>query len=156
MAVPHYIKGGIMNFHETKMGRAFFEHQVPQLIDALKALTAVLSKPAPTAVLPVTADPTFLRDLFFGDYEPAIFKVSPEFQRLNQTVDQAHKFLERTLSEDSKQRLEEYEATVSARNVAVMEQAYRDGVHAAVQMIIAGLADSGIKQPAEKETEHEC
>ncbi len=134
-----------MEFYQTKMGRTFFEHQVPQLIDAVNALAAALSKPAPAAALPVTADPKFLRDLFFGDYEPAIFKVSPELQRLNRTVDQDYKSLAATLSEDSMKRLEEYETAVSERNVAVMEQAYRDGVHAAVQMILAGISRPAVE-----------
>ncbi len=132
-----------MNFHETKMGHVFFEHQVPQLIDAVKALTAALSKSAPAAVLPLSADPSFLRDLFFGNYEPEIYKVSPELQQLNRVVDQDHKSLVATLSEDSLKYLEEYETALSERNVAVTEQAYKAGVHAAVQMILAGLSCSG-------------
>ena len=41
----------IMEFYQTQMGRTFFERQVPQLIDAVNALAAALSKPAPAAVL---------------------------------------------------------------------------------------------------------
>ena len=44
-----------MEFYQTQMGRAFFERQVPQLIDAVNALAAALSKPVPAAVLPVSA-----------------------------------------------------------------------------------------------------
>ena len=55
-----------MEFYQTQMGRAFFERQLPQLIDAVNALAAALSKPVPAAVLPVSADPNFLRNLFFG------------------------------------------------------------------------------------------
>ena len=51
-----------MEFYQTQMGRAFFERQLPQLIDAVNALAAALSKPVPAAVLPVSADPKFLRD----------------------------------------------------------------------------------------------
>ena len=75
-----------MEFYQTQMGRTFFERQVPQLIDAVNALAAALSKPAPAAVLPVAADSNFLRDLFFGDYEPEIYKVSPELQRFNRAA----------------------------------------------------------------------
>ena len=129
-----------MEFYQTQMGRAFFERQLPQLIDAVNALAAALSKPVPAAVLPVTVDPKFMRDLFFGDYEPEIFKVSPELQRLGQTVSQDYKALTATLSEDSMKLLEEYETAVSERNIAVTEQAYEAGIRAAVQMIMAGLS----------------
>ena len=108
----------------------------------MNALAAALSKPVPAAVLPVSADPKFLRDLFFGDYEPEIFKVSPELQRLGQTVSQDYKALMATLSEDSMKLLEEYETAVSERNIAVTERAYEAGIRAAVQMIVAGLSPS--------------
>lgn len=145
-----------MNFYETKMGHTFFEHQVPQLIHALNTLAGSLTKPAPAVALPVSVDPKFLRDLFFGDYEPEIYKVSPELQQLNRTVDQDYKSLTATLSEDSMAQLEEYEAAVSARNIAVTEQAYKAGVHAAVQMIMAGLSYPTVEQGKETEAGHDC
>ena len=129
-----------MEFYQTRMGQIFFERQLPQLIEAVNTLAAALPKPAPAVVLPVSVDPEFLRDLFFGDYEPEIFKVSPELQRLGQTVSQDYKSLTATLSEDSMKLLEEYETAVSERTIAVTEQAYEAGVRAAVQMIIAGLS----------------
>ena len=131
-----------MEFYQTPMGRAFFERQLPQLIDAVNALAAALSKPVPAAVLLVSADPNFLRNLFFGDYEPEIFKVSPELQRLGQTVSQDYKALTATLSEDSMKLLEEYETALSERNIAMTEQAYQAGIRIAVQMIVAGLSPS--------------
>lgn len=131
-----------MEFYQTQMGRAFLGRQVPQLIDAVNALAAALSKPAPAAVLPVAADSNFLRDLFFGDYEPEIYKVSPKLQRFNRAVDQAHTSLVATLPEDSMAQLEEYETALSERNIAVTEQAYQAGIRVAVQMIVAGLSPS--------------
>ena len=107
----------------------------------MNALAAALSEPVPAA-LPVSADPNLLRDLFFGDYEPEIFKVSPELQRLGQTVSQDYKALTATLSEDSMKLLEEYETALSERNIAVTEQAYQAGIRIAVQMIVAGLSPS--------------
>lgn len=129
-----------MEFYQTQMVRAFFERQVPQVIDAVNALAAALSKPAPAAVLPEAADSNFLRDLFFGDYEPEIYKVSPELQRFNRAVDQAHTSLVATLPENSVAQLEEYETALSERNIAVTEQAYQAGIRVAVQMIVAGLS----------------
>lgn len=129
-----------MEFYQTRMGQIFFERQLPQLIEAVNTLAAALAKPAPAAVLPVSADPSFLRDLFLGDYEPEIFKVSPELQRLDQTVSQDYEALTVTLSEDSMKILEEYETALSERTIAVTELAYEAGVRAAVQMILAGLS----------------
>ena len=143
-----------MKFYQPQLGRIFFERQIPQLIEAVNTLAAALPKPVPAAVLPVSVDPAFLRDLFFGDYEPEIYKVSPELQRFNRTVEQAHKSLILTLSEDSIKQLEEYETALSERNIAVTEQAYKAGVRAAVQMIVAGLSSSSTEQ--ETEAGHDC
>lgn len=130
-----------MQFYETKMGHAFFEHQVPQLITAVEKLVAALSRPP----LPVTmpeADPKFLHDLFFGKYEPEVYQVIPEIQQLGRAVSSAHIALAETLSEEGRKRLDAYEKALSERNAAVTELAYESGVRAAVQMIVAGLSRS--------------
>ena len=128
-----------MNFHETRMGRIFFESQLPTLIHAINGLTAALSRPVPPGVLPA-ADPKFLDSLFFGSYEPEIYQVTPESRQLGRTVDLAHKALTEVLSEEGRERLADYEAAVSKRNTAVAELAYESGVRVAVQMIVAGLS----------------
>lgn len=143
-----------MQFYETRMGRIFFEHQFPQLIKAVNELTAALSRPAPTVGLPVAADPKFLDSLFFGGYEPEIYQVTPESQRLGRAVILAYDALTETLSEESKERLSAYEAALSERNTAVSELAYESGVRAAVQMIVAGLSRPVVPQ-SDKTTESE-
>ena len=130
-----------MQFYETKMGHAFFEHQVPQLITAVEKLAAALSRPS----LPITvpeADPKFLHDLFFGSYEPEVYQVTPEIQQLGRAVSSAHVALAETLSEEGQRRLDAYEKALSERNAAVTELAYESGVRATVQMIVAGLSRS--------------
>jgi len=144
-----------MDFYKTKMGQTFFERQLPQLIDAINTLAAALSEPVQPAVLPATADPQFLHDLFFGKYEPEIYKVSPELRPLNRTVNQTRHSLAETLPQESRQKLEEYESALSERNITVTEQAYRAGIHAAVQMILAGTSCPGAKRSAETEDTYE-
>jgi len=129
-----------MNFHETKMGHIFFEHQLPQLIKAVNALTAALSTPAPAVGLPVSPDPMFLDSLFFGRYQPEVYEVSSESRRLNHAINLAHKALMETLPEQCREKLETYEAALSERNTAVAELAYESGVRVAVQMIMSGLS----------------
>lgn len=144
-----------MDFHKTKMGHTFFERQLPQLINAINTLAAAASKPVPPAALPVAADPQFLSDLFFGNYEPEVYKVSPELQRLNRAVSQARNSLAQSLPQESLTKLEDYETALSERNIAVTEQAYKAGVHAAVQMILAGLSGPGAVPPGETRPMHE-
>ena len=135
-----------MQFYETKMGRIFFEHQVPQLIAAVEKIAAALSSSVPPALLPVEADSKFLHSLFFGCYEPEVYQVTPESQQLGQAVSIAHDALKETLSEEGQKRLDTYEKALSERNAAVTELAYESGVRAAVQMILAGLSYQAVPQ----------
>ena len=129
-----------MQFYETKMGRNFFEHQVPQLIAAVEKIAAAISKTVPPAILPAEADPKFLHSLFFGSYEPEVYQVTPESQQLGKAVSAAHDALKETLSEEGQKRLDVYEKALTERKAAVTELAYESGVRAAVQMILAGLS----------------
>lgn len=86
-----------MNFHDTKMGHTFFEHQLPQLIQAIQALTIALDKPVQAVALPVEADPEFLSRLYMGEYESAPFRQTPEGVEITRAVNAAHKELEAAL-----------------------------------------------------------
>ena len=129
----------MIEFCKTETGQTFFEHQVPQLIDAVNALTAAMSKAATPVPLPVTTAHQFLHDLYFGNYEPEVYKVTSKIQRLDRAVGRAQEALADTLSGDSLTKLADYELALSERNSVVAEQAYESGVCAAVQMIVAGL-----------------
>lgn len=135
-------------FSKTEMGRAFFAHQIPQLIDAINALTAAVSRAAVPVRLPVAADPQFLHDLYFGNYEPEVYKVTEIIQRLDRAVGHTQQALAKALSGDSLARLADYELALAERNSAVAEQAYESGVRAAVQMIVAGLSYSASSEEA--------
>ena len=128
-----------MNFYETKMGHIFFNHQMPELIRTLQEIATALSKPAPAAVqLKDVGEPDFLHNLFYGNYEPDIYGCVTVPSRLDQNVKEAEKALLPALGE-SKKLFEQYQAAVSERNSAIVEQSYCCGYRTAVQMIVSGL-----------------
>ena len=137
-----------MNFHETRMGHAFFEHQLPQLIHAIQALTAALDRPAQLVTLPVEGDPEFLSELYFGNYEPGIFKSTPEGDSLVQKLNDAYDVLVETLSKESCDRLDHYLEIAADRSAADARLAYESGYRTAVQMIVAGLSRPDIRKEA--------
>ena len=129
-----------MNFHETKMGTIFFNHQIPELIKALREIAAALSKPAPAAIrLTETGEPDFLHNLFYGNYEPDIYGCVTVPSRLDQNVKEAEKALLPALGQ-SQRLFEQYQTAVSERDSAIAEQSYICGYRTAVQMIVSGLA----------------
>lgn len=128
-----------MNFHETKMGTIFFNHQIPELIKALREIAAAMSKPAPAAIqLTETGEPDFLHNLFYGNYEPDIYGCVTVPSRLDQKVKEAEKALLPALGQ-SQGLFEQYQTAVSERNSAIAEQSYCCGYRTAVQMIVSGL-----------------
>lgn len=129
-----------MNFHDTRMGRIFFERQLPKLIQSIQALTAALDKPAQSVVLPVETHPEFLSELYFGNYESGVFKQTSETNELEQAVKRAYNALVETLPDQSREGLEEYLDAAAERNSDNMRRAYESGFRTAVQMIMAGMS----------------
>lgn len=128
-----------MNFHETKMGHIFFNHQMPELIRTLQEIATALSKPAPAAIkLTDTGEPDFLHNLFYGNYEPDIYGCVTVPSRLDQKVKEAENALLPALGQ-SKRLFEQYQTAVYERDNAIAEQSYCCGYRTAVQMIVSGL-----------------
>ena len=137
-----------MNFYETRMGHTFFEHQLPQLINAIQALTAALDRPVQQVTPPVEGDPEFLSELYFGNYEPGIFKSTPEGDRMIQKLNDAYNALAETLSRESRDRLDHYLEIAADRSATDARLAYESGFRTAVQMIVAGLSRSDVRKEA--------
>ena len=129
-----------MNFHDTKMGHIFYEHQLPQLIQAIQALTAALGKPMQAVALQVEADPEFLSKLYLGEYESAPFQQTPEGVEINRAVNAAHAELEAVLPESCHEKLMKYQDTLTMREGVDLQMAYESGFRTAVQMMAAGLS----------------
>lgn len=129
-----------MSFYQTPMERAFFERHVPQLIQAIQALTAALDKPAQTITMPVEADPEFLSQLYYGEYESAPFRHTPEGAELTRAVNAASAELKAFLPKECYTKLIKYQDTLNRREGASLQMAYESGFRTAVQMIVAGLS----------------
>lgn len=129
-----------MNSHDTKMGHTFFEHQLPQLIRSIDALTAALGRPTQAVSLPVEADPEFLSKLYLGEYESAPFQQTPEVAELTRAVNAAHEELEALLPESCQEKLMKYQDTLTMREGSDLQMAYESGFRTAVQMMVAGLS----------------
>lgn len=132
-----------MNFHDTKMGHLFFEHQLPQLIHTIQTLTTALNKPVHAVTLSSEADPDFLSDLYYGNYEPDIFFQDSESREYTRSINAAYDALRVVLSEDKLKKVDNYVQALKLRDDADMERAYESGFRTAVQMIVAGLARPG-------------
>ena len=141
-----------MNFHETIYGHRFFEAQLPNLIKAMERIAdglAHLEAGSPQSVAPTSS---FLHDLYYGDYEPSVFKTQSEHQKqLNHNASMAEELLRQKMgnSPEAIAALEAYQLAAGECSSIVAEQAFESGFQTAVQMLVAGLIPPENKFAAE-------
>lgn len=131
-----------MNFYETQMGRRFFDAQLPRLIHALEQIADTMARSShPPCTIPLEQNPDFLRDLYYGDYEPSVFREDGRHTELNHAVSAAESALRRELRTNGAAltAFDAYQRAQAERDSAVVEQAFESGYQTAVQMIVAGL-----------------
>lgn len=141
-----------MNFHETICGRRFFDAQLPHLIKALERIADGLTRPKMSLPHGMTIEPNFLHDLYYGDYEPSVFKKQSSRQKeLNQAVSAAEAALRNALQQSpaAVKAFEAYQLAVGEQHSAVTEQAFESGYRTAMQMLMAGLSWPEGKNAAE-------
>lgn len=124
-----------MNFHETIMGKRFFEHQFPSLITALQGISEKLSRPAAMIEMP-EADPDFLLELY---RRSDVYETTEESRTLNHAAIKAQRGFLPLLSEDGRKAFEEYQRIVADRCEEFSERAFRIGFQTAVQMMVCGM-----------------
>ena len=93
----------------------------------------------------MTIEPNFLHDLYYGEYEPSVFKEQDKKQQvLNHTVSAAETALRGELSKTpaALAAFEVYQTAAGERNSAVIEQAFESGYRTAMQMLFAGLVSA--------------
>lgn len=141
-----------MNLHETEYGRRFFNSQLPNLIKALERIAESLSAPKQSLSADFVADTDFLHDLYYGDYEPSVFKTQSEHQKqLNHNASMAEELLRQKMgnSPEAIAAFEAYQLAAGECSSIVAEQAFESGFQTAVQMLVAGLIPPENKFAAE-------
>lgn len=128
-----------MNFHETVMGKQFFNRQLPQLIRALDDIAKAKAQPAPVIRLPESGMEDILAELYNVRYMPECHLVR-ENDPLNQDVHDALHALLKSLSPEQQDLFAKYEEAENARGDSISEQAYKDGARLAIQLMMAGCA----------------
>ena len=126
-----------MNFHETNMGRRFFDQQLPQLIRALEDIAKAKAQPAPVIRLPESETEDILADLYNVMYIPECH-VYRENDPFNRDVHDTQQALLESLSPVQRDLFEKYEEAENRRGDDISKRAYKDGARLAVQVILAG------------------
>ena len=129
-----------MNFHETVMGRTFYQAQLPKLIAALSDIAQAIKAPRPVYQVQQTVPPDFLAELYQGNFDPSDVPETPDIAGYTREITQYQKQLRADLSHEVWERIETYRSLLDARQVKQLEQAFAAGFRCAATMLAAGLA----------------
>lgn len=130
-----------MNFYETKMGKHFFEYQVPKLTDSLGQIAETLSHMEKIRIS-AEADPEILSDIYFGNYEPAGFCRSGRETELSRRVMETEECLQNYLPPEAFEAFDAYQSAVIERDLDTAKHSFCSGFQLAVQLILAGAGIS--------------
>lgn len=129
-----------MNFHETQMGKMFFQGQLPKLIAALNDIAQGLKQPQSVYQLDREPPPEFLADLFNGNYIPSEEPVSEAYRAYSKEIAARQSALRDQLSDQAWEQVQEYMDLLTSRGAVLQEQSFAAGFRCAVTMFAAGLS----------------
>ena len=137
-----------MNFHETVMGKAFLQGQVPKLIQALSQIAQALSSPRPAYLVQQKIPTDFLAELYHGNFDPSDVPESPGIADSNREISRFQENLRVDLPEAVWEQIEAYRDLLDARSILQSEQAFAAGFRCAATMLVAGLAAPSAAEPS--------
>ena len=88
-----------MNFHETVMGKTFFQGQLPKLIQVLSQIAQALNAPRPAFLVQPDVPPGFLMELYHGNFVPSDVPETQEIADGNRKISRFQETLRAALSE---------------------------------------------------------
>lgn len=129
-----------MNFYETRMGRIFFESQLPKLIAALQDIAVTFKTPRTVLKAAHEIPPDFLAELYHGNYDPSDMPDSEPARLCTEEIKNCQQFLKALASPEVWTHIEQYRSLLDARGVIEREQAFASGFQSAMTMLAAGLS----------------
>ena len=129
-----------MNFHETQMGKRFFEGQLPQLITSLKEISAALNAPKPLIQMNTEYREDYLVQLYYTNFDPETAPDRETHAFYDSAIAQMQDEIKGAVTEELWQKIEHSYSTIATRTAAEREQAFAAGFRTAMTMMVCGLS----------------
>ena len=129
-----------MNFHETQMGKRFFEGQLPQLITALKEISAALNAPKPVMQMNTEYREDYLVQLYYTNFDPDTAPDRETHAFYDSAIAQMQDEIRDAVTGELWQKIEHSYSTIATRTAAEREQAFAVGFRTAMTMMVCGLS----------------
>lgn len=129
-----------MNFHETQMGKRFFDEQLPQLITALKEISAALNAPKPVMQMNTEYREDYLVQLYYTNFDPDTAPDRETHAFYDSAITQMQDEIRDAVTGELWQKIEHSYSTIATRTAAEREQAFAVGFRTAMTMMVCGLS----------------
>lgn len=129
-----------MNFHDTTLGVRFFQGQLPQLINALNAISQKLSPPVQAIQIQTENYDDFLAELYHGNYDPSDIPDTAAQADCTKQIMAFQEKLRAELPSGAWDQVEYYRILLEDRHCEDREQAFASGFRCAMTMLAAGLS----------------
>ena len=129
-----------MNFHETALGRRFFEGQLPQLITSLKEISAALNAPKPVMQMNAEYREDYLVQLYYTNFDPETAPDRETHAFYDSAIAQMQGEIKDAVTGELWQKIEHSYSTIATRTAAEPEQAFAAGFRTAMTMMVCGLS----------------
>lgn len=147
-----------MEFYETIMGKRFFEHQLPRLLDMLERIgntlenlqNVFLIQPFSTAFTTESQEEELLDLLYDRALKSSGFSEAPRLAKGRQETLSALGKLEKTLSKEQWNLFLQYNAAVNLRSSEESREMFRQGYGTAIRLMAVGLLTNENKENGKK------
>lgn len=129
-----------MQFHESPMGREFFQRQLPLLIRTLTDISKRLRQPAPVSLSHKADWDKFLTELYYGSYDPSDVPGTAGQTARTKEIIACQDKLCTEVSDEVWDMIENYRSLLEERHCEEREQAFAVGFRCAMTMLAAGLS----------------
>lgn len=131
-----------MDFHETQMGKRFFEGQLPRLIQVLEDISVSLSqKKMALYTLPIETPDNFLEEFYYGNLEIGVCSREGYSNHHAKEIVTMQEELQAQLTPEQWELFQKHNALVGARNLDEAKRMFQHGYRLAVNLIVAGLQE---------------
>lgn len=130
-----------MQFYESDLGNAFFNAQLPALINALKDIAGALGRPdTPALKLPIEVSPDYLKEFYYGNLDPNEKIINDAIRQMTREVIVMQEKLRGQFSAENWELVTELTSLIDKRSLEECAVSFQTGFCTAMQMIAAGLA----------------
>lgn len=128
-----------MEFHDTVMGKRFFDAQFPRLLQVLENISKSLSRETEPINIPVDIPENFLEDLYYGNLELGSVSREDYCNEKNKEIVELQEELKAQLTKEQWELFLKYSLLINDRDINECVRMFKHGYRTAIRLVLAGV-----------------